>query len=320
MKADPARSLVSVALMLQAAFAALAGCSRHSQSPSTTPPTAAPPAAASAPAAAIADGAPRIALAPDGVHIDYRVYGHGRPLVVLIHGWSCDANYWRAQIEDLKSTYTVVAVNLAGHGGSGRNRENWTIPAFGVDVAAVLTALPEGKVVLVGHSMGGQVALEAARSIPDRLLGIVGVDTFHGLGEAPKPDPAMDALIAGMRADFIGATREFVTTMLFRKGADPTLVRRVADDMALAPPQVAIPSLVALSRYDTRPALAQIHVPIVDIRSDMWPDDSAQVRRAVPAFRVDVMPGRGHFPMMEDPAGFNVLLRREIAALARAPG
>ena len=78
--------------------------------------------------------------------------------------------------------------------------------------------------------------------------------------------------------------------------------------------------MIALSQYDTRPALAAIHVPIVDIRSDMWPDDSAQVRRAVPAFRVDVMPGRGHFPMMEDPAGFNVLLRREIAALARAPG
>lgn len=310
----------ATALLLSGALVALAACSRHTEPPAAAQPAAAPARAASAPATEAADGAPRVALAPDGVHIDYRVYGRGEPLVVLIHGWSCDANYWRAQIEDLKSTYTVVAVNLAGHGGSGRNRTQWTMAAFGADVAAVLGALPDGKVILVGHSMGGQVALEAARLIPDRLLGIVGVDTFQGLGEAPGPDPRMDALIAHMRTDFIGATREFVTTAMFPKDADPLLVRRIADDMALAPPEVAIPSLVALSEYDARPALAQIHVPIVAIRSDLWPEDSARIRRVVPAYRAVVMPGVGHFPMMEDPAGFDALLRREITALAHGGG
>lgn len=289
-------------------FIATTACSKHA-----TPPTES--ISVTPPAAHTLDGAPRIAFAPDGVHIDYRVYGHGQPLIVLIHGWSCDANYWRAQIEDLKASYTVVAVNLAGHGASGRNRTHWTIPAFGADVAAVLTALPEGKVVLVGHSMGGPVALEAARLIPDRLLGIIGVDTFNTLGAAPQPDPMFDALIGRMKADFIGATREFVTTSLFPSTADPALVRRVADDMALAPPEVAIPSMIALSQFDTRPALAAIHVPIVDIRSDMWPIDVAGIQRTVPGFHADTMQGLGHFPMMEDPAGFNVLLRREIAAL-----
>lgn len=290
-----------------------AACSRHAEEPT--------PATPSAPAARTAEGAPRIALAPDSVHIDYRVFGRGEPLIVLIHGWSCDANYWRAQIEDLKRTYTVVAVNLAGHGASGRNHSHWTIEAYGADVAAVLAALPEGKVVLVGHSMGGPVALEAARLVPDRVLGVIGVDAFHDIGATGSAASRKfaDSLIARLHADYIGATREFVTTQLFAKDADPALARRVADDMALAPPEIAIPSLRALFDYDYAPTLAALHVPIVDIETDLYgPVDLERIRRVAPTFNAVVMPGRGHFLMMEDPAGFDVQLRKAIAGLLQA--
>src|SRR5215831_19464471 len=64
-----------------------------------------------------AEGAPRIAIAPDGVHVQYHVYGKGEPALVLIHGWSCDSNYWREQVPILKQKYTVITVDLAGHGG-----------------------------------------------------------------------------------------------------------------------------------------------------------------------------------------------------------
>ncbi len=286
---------------LLAALLAVGACSRHAEAPVAAVHTA--------------EGAPRIALAPDGVHIDYRVFGQGEPLVVLIHGWSCDANYWRAQIDELKSSFTVVAVNLAGHGASGRNRNQWTIQAFGADVAAVLAALPEGKVVLVGHSMGGPVALEAARLMPDRVIGVVGVDAFHDIGTpASEADRQFaDALLARLGADYIGTTREYVTKQLFPANADPALVRRVADDMALAPPEVAIPSIRALFGYDYGPALTTLRVPIIDIETDLHGSvDPGQARRVAPTFSVEVMPGLGHFPMMEDPAGFNARLRKAI--------
>ncbi|MGE0581918.1 MAG: alpha/beta fold hydrolase [Steroidobacteraceae bacterium] len=300
-------------LPVVAALLVIGACSRHAEAPTPSPA----PAAA---AAHTAEGAPRIALAPDGVHIDYRVFGRGKPLIVLVHGWSCDANYWRAQIDDLKSTYTVVAVNLAGHGASSRNRDRWTIEAFGADVATVLAALPEGKVVLVGHSMGGPVALEAARLMPDRVIGVVGVDAFHDIGDTGSKAyrDFADSLIARLRADYIGATREFVTKQLFAKDADPALARRVADDMALAPPEVAIPSLRALFDYDYGPTLAALHVPIVDIETDLYgPVDLERIRRFAPTFRAVVMPGRGHFLMMEDPTGFNTRLREAIDGFPR---
>ena len=85
---------------------------------------------------------PRLTMSPDGVHIEYRVLGQGEPAVILVHGWACDANYWNEQLEALTAHYTVVTVNLAGHGGSGSNRTDWSIANYAGDVAAVARRAP----------------------------------------------------------------------------------------------------------------------------------------------------------------------------------
>lgn len=300
--------------------ALMAACSR-TPTPVAPGPTS-PSATAETEAPAPPEGAPRIALSFDGVHVDYRVYGRGTPLIVLIHGWSCDANYWSAQIPDLRERHMVAAVNLAGHGASSRNRKDWSMASFGEDVAAVVRALPEGPVILVGHSMGGPVALEAARLLPERVIGVIGVDTFGDLGAPVRSAAEIEARIAPMREDYIGYIHDFVPKRFFGPGANPALVRRVADDMALAPPEVAIPASAALLGYDATPTLAQLHVPVRAIDTELTgPLELERIRRVVPGFHATVMPGLGHFPMMEDPAAFNRVLEGEIAAiLAEAKG
>src|SRR5882762_3387630 len=139
-------------------LSAVAACSRHG-----------PADAATATAAAGEDEGPRIAMSPDNVHIEYRVYGHGDPAVVLVHGWASDANYWNAQVDALKARYTVVALNLAGHGASGNNRSDWSIANYAQDVAAVARQIPNSRLVLVGHSMGAAVSLAAAPLIGTRV-------------------------------------------------------------------------------------------------------------------------------------------------------
>lgn len=300
------------ALVILAAL--LASCTR------TPTPVAqdssAHPAGPSTEAPAPPEGAPRIALSFDGVHVDYRIYGKGSPLIVLIHGWSCDANYWSAQIPVLREHYTVAAVNLAGHGASSRNREDWSMASFGEDVAAVVRALPEGPVILVGHSMGGPVALEAARLLPDRVIGVIGVDTFGDLGAPVRSAADLEARIKPMREDYIGYIHQMVPQRFFGPDANPALVRRVADDMALAPPEVAIPASAALLGHDANPTLAQLHVPVRTIDTELTGAlDLERIRRVVPGFQATVMPGLGHFPMMEDPAAFNRVLEGEIAAI-----
>ncbi len=284
----------------------LAGCSRH------TSATLAP--AAPAPRA---DGAPQIVDSADGVHIEYQVYGQGEPAVILIHGWANNANYWNAQLDPLKARYTAVTLNLAGHGASEPNRADWSMSNYAADVVAVARTLPHKHLVLVGHAMGAIVALEAARTLGERVSGIIAVDSLKSIGQPPMPRAQFDELVKPFRSDFIAHMHEFVAQYLFSKDAAPAFVRKVADDMAHASPQVAVPSLEALYRYDFS-ALAEIHVPIIAINSDLhMTTDDARIKKSAPTFRSIVVPGTGHFLMMESPERFNPLLLQAIDSLMK---
>lgn len=287
----------------------LAACGKHNE----------PPAAdAAPPPPARVDGTPQIANSADGVHIQYRVYGQGEPAVILIHGWSCDSNYWSAQIEPLKTKYTTVTVDLAGHGGSGRNRSDWSMGHFGEDVAAVARQLPNARIVLVGHSMGAPVALEAARRIGDRVSGIIAVDSLTTIGQPPVSAREVTMRLKPFRDDFIGYTRQFVSANFFTKDADPAFIRKVADDMSLSPPEVAIPAIEALMRMDYDTVLPDIHVPVVAINSDHGgATDEERIRKSLPTFSAVVIPNTGHFLMMEAPGEFNPVLLQQLAKLAR---
>ena len=291
-----------------------AGCGGKKE-PAT--PSAAETAAATPPAT----GAPRIVNAADGVHIQFREYGKGDPAIILIHCWSCDSSYWSAQIEPLRTRYTTVTVDLAGHGGSSGNRTEWSMGNFGEDVAAVARQLTNPRIVLVGHSMGAPVALEAARRIGDRVIGIIAVDSLKTIGQPPISDREIAMRLKPFRENFIGQTREFVSASFFTKNADPLFIRKVADDMSLAPPEVAIPSMEALVRMDYAKVLPDIHVPVVAINSDHGGEtDVTRIRKYLPTFASEVIPNTGHFLMMEAPQRFNPVLLREIDRLARLSG
>ena len=282
----------------------------------TTPPS---PTTDNTPAAAAphVEGLPQIALTPDGVHIDYRVWGHGEPAVVLIHGWSCDENYWSAQVEALKAKYTVVGINLAGHGASERNRSDWSMGNYGEDVATVVRQLQNRQIVLVGHSMGADVALEATRRIGDRVIGIIAVDSLKSIGLPPMKPQEIERQLAPFRDHFIEATRDYVTRTMFAKGADPAFVQKVAYDMSLEPPQVAVPSLQSLLAMDFTTLLPDIHVPVYAINSDLSPTDETRIRKSLPKFKADVLDHTGHFLMMEVPQRFNPVLIKDIDALVQ---
>ena len=303
-----ARSAAAAVLLLL-----LSACGQRT----SAPPVAAVPAAA-APAGEAGEG-PRLALSPDNVHIEYRVLGHGDPAVLLVHGWACDANYWNEQLEALKAHYTVVAINLAGHGGSGNNRSEWSIANYAADVAAVATQLPNQRLVLVGHAMGATVVLAAAPLIGARVSGIIAVDALRSVGQPVLSARDIEQRVAPFRADFVGQTRKLVTDSLFERGANPALVQKVAYDMSLEPPAVAVASLQALLSVDLAGLLLAIHVPVYAINSDLLPTDAARIRKALPDFTLDVLDHSGHFLMLEAPARFNPLLLKDLAALAAPP-
>jgi len=257
--------------------------------------------------------------APDGVAIAYESGGAGSPALVFVHGWSCDRSYWREQMEHFAAEHRVVALDLAGHGDSGTGREVHSMAAFGGDVAAVLAALDIEQAVIVGHSMGGAVMVEAALAAPERVVGLVGVDNFQDLEMEIAPE-AIDGFLGAIASDFPARVDAWVRTM-FPAGADTALVDAVAGDMAAAPPAVALDAMRELLNWygggEARARLALLRAPLVCINADAQPTDADAMRAVVPGYGLHVMPGHGHFLMREDPAGFDALLTEVLDEIAR---
>ena len=294
----------------------LAACGHRSGAPGAQ--TAVPAASAAAAPVVPADPGqgPRITMAPDNVHIEYHVYGHGDPAVLLVHGWAANENYWNAQLEPLEAHYTVVTLNLAGHGASGSNRSDWSIANYAQDVAAVAREIKNPQLILVGHSMGAAVALEATPLIGTRVIGVIAVEALRSVGQPPLAAKDIDRRVAPFSADFIGETRKLVTESLFAPNSDAVLRQKVAYDMSLERPAVAIPTMRSLLSMDLAGLLPAIHVPVYAINSDLAPTDAARIRKSLPDFSLDVLDHSGHFLMMEDPARFNPLLLKDLAAIS----
>lgn len=257
-----------------------------------------------------------VATSPDGLPIRFTTNGDGEPTLVLIHGWSCDRRYWRGQVSGLADRYRVVAIDLAGHGDSGTGRTAYTMSAFGADVAAVIDRLGLRGAILVGHSMGGDVAIEAALARPDAIAGVVWADVYRKLGE--PDDPAdVAAFVDRFRADFRTAADGFVRRM-FPPEANAEVVDWVATDMASAPPEIAIDAMrhALANEGPVIEALARLTVPVVAINPDYRATDEASLREH--GVTTVLLTGVGHFAMLEDPDQFNRVLDGVVRELARA--
>jgi len=163
--------------------------------------------------------------------------------------------------------------------------------------------------------MGGPVSLEAARLIPDRVIGVIGVDTFQDFGVTSSEEQQKQWL-AAFQANFPAVTDQFVRSM-FAAGADSALVERIAADMASSPPEVGIGAMKSNLHYDPAPAVGEIKVPIRAVNADKWPTNVEGNRKLAASFDVKFMPGRGHFVQIEDPATFNRLLDETIAEIVK---
>jgi pimeloyl-ACP methyl ester carboxylesterase len=258
----------------------------------------------------------------DGVMICYDVRREGSPALVFVHCWSCDRSYWREQVDEFAEKNTVVTIDLAGHGQSGQNRQEWTIPAFGADVAAVVNKLGLDSVILIGHSMGGMVIVEAARQLPGKVVGLIGIDCYNDVGDTYSSEE-IEAYLAPFREDFKSATYQMIASML-PENADSALRHDIAENISSAPPDIALASYLATVRYVyTDPiqliaALRELNLPVRGINCDLFPLNDDSIKSAVPSFTVKVMPGVGHFLHLEDPDTFNRLLHETIAELTPA--
>jgi len=254
-------------------------------------------------------------ISPDSVRIAYEVHGEGAPALIFVHGWSCDRTYWKGQVASFSKNFKVVAIDLGGHGESGLERKSWTMEAFGIDVATVVKKLGLKRVILVGHSMGGDVIAEAARQLHDIVIGLIMVDTYKKLGPGRTPEE-VEAFVAKLSINFKDSTSTLVKSM-FIGSSDSSLVNWVAMDMSSAPPAIAVDALRHAFSYSRQMphTLEEIKLPVIAINSDNSPTDVESMKHY--GVQVMIMQNAGHFMMMEDPDRFNRLLKTAIDELTR---
>ena len=260
---------------------------------------------------------PHVVPSKDGTPISFEIYGTGEPTLVFVHGWSCDARYWRAQLPYFAKNHRVVMLDLTGHGHSGTTRSQYTMRAFGEDVRAVTEATGSRRVILIGHSMGGSVIAEAARIMPSRVMGLIGIDTLENI-EYPMTREELKKMIAPLEKNFRTGSRQFVDEMISPK-TDPKLREWILSDMSAAPPAVALSAMNdMMSQYLTGEAAKifdEIRVPVITVNGDMWPVNYEANRRHMLSFDAIVLKGADHFLMLNRPEQFNRTLEKAISEI-----
>ncbi len=257
---------------------------------------------------------PYVVLSADGTPISYEIHGAGEPTLVFVHGWSCDARYWREQLPYFSKNHRVVALDLAGHGHSGSARSQYTMKLFGEDVRAVTEASGSSKVILIGHSMGGTVIAEAARLMPNIVMGLIGIDTLENI-EYPLTREALEGMTGPLEKDFRTGSRQFAAEMI-SPDTDKQLREWILADMSAAPPAVAISAMKEmLSQYITGEAARmfdEIRIPVITVNGDLWPINYEANRRHMSSFDAIVLKKADHFLMMNRSKDFNQALEKAI--------
>ena len=249
----------------------------------------------------------------NGTMINYNISGSGDTTLLFVHGWCINQTYWDHQVSRFESKYQVVTLDLPGHGASGSERSQWTIENFGEDVSMIINALNLENVVLVGHSMGGNIILEAANNNQNEVIGFVGVDNFKQLGIEYTLEQLAEYenFISMLKHDFGSTSSGFAEGMLFSETTSEIIKERVVNDIVNSNPQIAVPILESLITLNVkeRGLMQQLQLKVHLINSDAISTDLNQLNKyCATSYEVHSIGRTGHYPMIEKPEKFNNIL------------
>jgi pimeloyl-ACP methyl ester carboxylesterase len=256
-------------------------------------------------------------------HVEAGPNAPAAPPVVFIHGWIGDHRALLPQILHFAKTRRVVAIHLRGHGDSDAPKQGYTMAGFAGDIAWQCRQLGLEKPVIVGHSLGGAIALEFAGRHPDLPSGIVIIDSivfpptnFMEAAQQMAAEFSGPGFLAAARAQAVELYLDHVDI------DDPKRKERLLGPIYEAhlktPQHAAISTFVnLLNGYDPLPAAKACKVPVayLDAGVPMIENgrDLERFRVACPQLIVAKTFGAGHFSPLEVPDQINAMIARFIA-------
>jgi pimeloyl-ACP methyl ester carboxylesterase len=252
----------------------------------------------------------RVTQRSDGTEIHYTVSGPGQAgvTVVLVHGWACRRSDFDEVTTSLPDTFRALAVDLAEHGDSRSAREDYSMAELARDVLAVCEAEEVRDAVVVGHSLGGAVAVEVARQAPHRVSRVVALDALHYTFLFGKlSEDAAAGLLTPLRDDFAGLVRSMVEAGS-PAGTDEALKDSHYAKMVSVRQPGGARAFAGLVDWDMETALDEVERPVTvyAVEALLTDENAAYLReRGVEVVGVDL--GSHHFGV-ENPAGTAGLL------------
>lgn len=240
---------------------------------------------------------------PDGTRIHYLSEGEGPAAIIQIHGWACNATFWRMQSPAFaKERYRVISIDLPGHGqSSAPPGVDYTIEHFANAVTAVIKHAGVERAVVIGHSMGSPVGLKAMQDNPSVIHALVAVDgPIWKVKRTTTPPWLLE-----MKRDYRKSASGFIDSMFVDR--TPLFLRaEIKRKMLLTEPHVGLSALMVMGNSDVflKPAAAK---PVLAIMAGRRPRDGRkqQHQEVFRNLRYDLWEEAGHFLMMEQPERFN---------------
>lgn len=262
----------------------------------------------------------QITIRDKQVEINYYQQGQGDTTLLFLHGWCIDARYWKRQLEHFSENYRVYAIDLPGFGKSKASRTNWTIEEYANDVTACIDAMSMKNVVIIGHSMAGEIMLQLALSNNPKIVGIVGIDNFKIIDRVFTPEQMkqMTDFFSMLEKDFKNAAPAYADMMLFHPSTSTEVKDRVKTDFANSNSTIGFNSLTTQMQYAYTDAqrLEQLNYKLYLINSDYFPTYETGLKaHCKNGFQVETISATGHYPMIEKPTEFNLLLEKVLAGM-----
>jgi pimeloyl-ACP methyl ester carboxylesterase len=240
---------------------------------------------------------------PSGsLHVDDG--GSGDLAVVFVHAFSGNTTHWAAQLEHLRKTRRAVALDLRGHGVSQPPPGgDYRMDCMAEDIDAVVNKIGPPKFILAGHSMGGSVAIAYAGLHPERVAGLLLVDT----GDARQiPEGQKQQYIMALESGAYASVMESYFEQILA-GSVPGVRAKVMQEIRIMPKEMVLSLIKEQFSYDPLPALTRYKGPKLAVVTPLN-DTSSSLHNLVSDFPHAVMTGTSHWLQLDKPEEFNRIL------------
>jgi pimeloyl-ACP methyl ester carboxylesterase len=262
-----------------------------------------------------------VKIVRNGITISYSSCGDKDTTLLFIHGLCINKEYWQPQEKYFCNRYRVIAIDLPGFGSSGKNRSDWNFDEYADDVKAVIDQLKLKNVVIIGHSMSGDLVLNVANKYPESVIGLVGIDNLHEPGAPMTADQrrSSDSFFVQLSAHF-DSTVSRMRNLLFQPTTDPAIVNRVMNDVYTSDSSIVIKVLRSLTDIAQREQVLMKGLPykLYLVNSDVNPTKLDSLNKYCKmGCELMAVHGTGHYPMIEKPEEFSMALDKVLAGINR---